>query len=294
LVGIDSPFVWELAKSMHNVGFDVLVSSFNKDVNYFSADFLNLLKVCDVEKQNVTDLSLQKLPGQAEPLKVSYQVFANEIKELNFIIDFLLSKMQEKDCTVAIVIDDLETIHTLVCTLKGYGICVKNLVGLSLTRNITIDFLLLIGKLQSPNALVKDLIALLKHSYFDSDIGKQFEHFALEKGLILRSLQDSLSVLCSQCCQIYEIYASAFFFDKAGSFQSLLTQHFKAAQRLFPGIWSCSEYGHVQEYLSNLLIAARHFKAMTIDSYCDILTKLLQGKFYEHHFVPSNLNVLLL
>jgi inactivated superfamily I helicase len=285
LVGIDSPFAYELAQNMHNAGFDILVASFHQEPERFSADFSNLLKMCDATPHDVSEIVTQECGSESQTLRpvLSYQVFLNEIKELNFIIDLLLSKTQEKDCSnVAVVIDDLETTHTLVSTLKGYDVNVKNLVGLSLARNITIDFLLLIGKLQSENALVKDLIALLQHSYFEKEIVERFEHFIIEGGLILQSLQDIISLLKDQFSEIYQICVKAFFFEKELLFCNLLTEHFKAAQRLFPGIWMCREYLLVQEYLSNLLTAARHFAVTTGDAYYDILTKLLQGKFYEN------------
>jgi inactivated superfamily I helicase len=301
LIDVTEAFCWELIKNLHYSEFDIIVAAFAKDETnktpWIRPNLTKLLKHCDFKFEDVIELSADKDLASNEKIpinNVSYKIFPNEIKELNFIASFLLDTIQaEPLANIAVILEDGEMIHTLVQVLQGYNIDVRNLVGLSLTRNIAIQFLLLIATLQKHNALVKDLIALLKHPYFDTKISENFEHLAISQGLILQSLEEAKLRLKEQHFNVYQIYTSALFIDsEKASFKHYLQSHLQIAQRLFPLIWEDSEYLFVQEYIKNLFNASQHLELIPKEAYGDILTTLLQGKYYAESPLESRICIL--
>ncbi len=287
LIDVTQVSFWRLIRNLHSSAFDMIFATFEKDgvakQKWIKSGLIKLLEHCGSKVEEMTHLwpninSIQ----EEKATDVSYQVFPNEIKELNFIANLLLSKTHlEPSLDISVILDDLEMVHTLVQILYGYNIEVKNLVGLSLTRNVAVQFLLLIAKLQKQDASVKDLISLLKHPYFERNISENFEHLAISQGLIFQSLVGAKLRLKEQDCRVYQIYSNALFLDKAdSSFRGCLKAHFEAAQLLFPLIWQSTEYVAVCEYIQNLFSAARHLEFISKESYWDILTKLLHGKYY--------------
>ncbi len=300
VVDVTEKFCWGLIKSLYSAGVDMIIPTFGQDLDSktkcFRSNITELLAYCDAKVADIRDL----LPGKSSFAKelrsednISYQVFPNDIKELNFVANLLFFKaFSGSYSNIAVVLDDLEMIHTLVQILQGYNVGVKNLVGLSLTRNLAIQFLLLIVRLQKQTASVKDFIALLKHPYCASKISENFEHLAVTQGLILQNLEEAKVDLKDRCDEVYQIYVNAIFINKAkSSFRSYLKSHLEAAELLFPLIWQSFEYIAVHEYIENLFNAASYLEEIEKEEYCEILAKLLQGKYYADSSLESKIYI---
>lgn len=293
LIGIAEPFAFDLCKSALQGHFDVILPFDSK----LSLKVVGLIEYCKVKSEDV--VLIEEVKNVAPILKdfedsISYKTFPNEIKELNFVVDLILSHSEQyPGQKIAVVLEDLELNHTLIQTLRGYGIEVKNSLGLSLSRNIFIQFLILIANFWQQDRGVKDFIALLKHPYLDSDLCQEFECFAIEKCLILQSFDYALVLIQNQFQEVYQIAQKLVFpLQDEDLFCSLLEQHLHIAQNLCPSLWQQSQYRDVSDYIRDLVKSAKHFQKVDSLDYPHIFSKLVQGKFYEDFSLNARVEII--
>lgn len=235
-----------------------------------------------IDLANKKGISLIELApeGKRQPSIVEHYLLANDVRELDFIFrlaaeEHLLGK------AVLVVSQDLKFVRSLVKLLNYCGICVKNSLGLELNSTVPSKFLLLISQLFNPAAQVEDLIAFLKHPYFRAEGLDEFERIALGAGLNLALLSESGDFALKHCQRVWQgLLPFLVLLDKEKiSFKDLLIEHFEAAERLRPSIWS--DFGGASEYLREMVKAAEFLGNISPDDYREIFSRLMLGRYSQ-------------